>query len=449
MKKNFKNYMIIGSMLFGLFFGAGNLIFPINLGQQAGANLFPAMMGFLITAVGLPFLGTLSMGISESNGLYDMTTGISKKFGIFFTMALYLTIGPFFALPRLGTVSFEIGIKSFIDESNIKFYLLIFTFIFYLIAFLLSLRPSKIMVWVGKILNPMFLILLSAIVIMTFIKPMGMALEQDVQTKFVNNSFLEGFVGGYGTMDVLASLAFSIIVIRSIKDLGVTKPKEIAKYTLKSGIVTLILMSIIYGSLVYMGASSLGKLTLSENGGIAFNQIAKYYFGTFGEILLALIVIVACLKTAVGLITACSETFNNIFPKISYFKFICIVTIVSFLVSNVGLNSIIKLSVPVLNFLYPLAIVLMLLVFLSPIFKNDNMVYKITLLFTGFAAFFDGLKSAPEIITNNIFIKSILDLGDGILPFFKYGFGWIIPTVIGFVISFLVIKILKNRRIEI
>ena len=449
MKKNFKNYMIIGSMLFGLFFGAGNLIFPINLGQQAGANLIPAMIGFLITAVGLPFLGTLSMGISESNGLYDMTTGINKKFGIFFTIALYLTIGPFFALPRLGTVSFEIGIKSFVNEDNLKIYLFVFTFIFYLVAFLLSLKPSKIMVWVGKILNPTFLILLSVIVIMTFIKPMGAVVEQEVQPEFVNNSFLQGFIGGYGTMDVLASLAFSIIVIRSIKDLGVTKPRDIAKYTLKSGIVTLVLMSVIYGSLVYMGATSLGKLTLSENGGIAFNQIAKYYFGIFGEVLLALIVIVACLKTAVGLITACSETFNNIFPKISYFKFIVIVTILSFLVSNVGLNSIIKLSIPVLNFLYPIAIVLMLLVFLSPIFKNDNMVYKITLLFTGFAAFFDGLKSAPEIITSNVIVKSILDLGDGILPFFKYGFGWITPAVVGFVISLLLTKIFKNRKIKI
>ncbi len=445
MKTKIKDYITIGSMLFGLFFGAGNLIFPVNLGQNAGYNLIPAMIGFLITAVGLPFLGTLAMGISESNGLYEMTTGISKKFGLFFTIALYLTIGPFFALPRLGTVSFEVGVKSFVGDGNIKLALLLFTFIFYLVAFLFSLRPSKIMVWVGKILNPIFLISLSLLIVMAFINPMGSANEQIAQDSFINNSFVEGFIGGYGTMCVLASLAFSIIVINSIKGLGIKEPREIAKYTLKSGVVTLILMAAIYGSLVYMGASSLGVFELSENGGIALNQISKHYFGFYGEILLAIIAIFACLKTAVGLITACSETFNIIFPKISYFKFICIVSLVSFIVSNVGLNSLIKLSIPVLNFLYPIAIVLMLLIFIRPLFKNNKDVFKITLLFTGIASFFDGLKSAPEIITNNILVHSVLKIAEKVLPLFELGFGWIVPAIIGLVISLIIVRSKKQR----
>ncbi|WP_100064956.1 branched-chain amino acid transport system II carrier protein [Miniphocaeibacter massiliensis] len=444
-RNKIKEYLTIGSMLFGLFFGAGNLIFPVNLGQNAGANLIPAMIGFLITAVGLPFLGTIAMGISESNGLYEMSSGINKKFGLFFTIALYLTIGPFFALPRLGTVSFEVGLKSFISDEQMKLFLLIFTFIFYLIAFLFSLKPSKIMVWVGKVLNPTFLVLLSILIIIVFIKPMGNAFGQEVQDSFVKNSFTEGFIGGYNTMDVLASLAFSIIVIQSIKGLGIKEPKEIAKYTLKSGIVTLILMSIIYGSLIYMGASSLGKLNISENGGIALNQISNYYFGFIGQVLLAVIVIIACLKTAVGLITACSETFNKIFPRVSYFKFICIVTLVSFLVSNVGLNSIIKLSLPVLNFLYPLAIILMVLIFLSPIFKNDKRVFKITLLFTGVASFFDALKIAPSIIKENFIIEELLKVIQKILPLFKEGFGWLIPSIAGFIMGLLIIK-LKSKK---
>ena len=168
MNKKNKDYLIIGSMLFGLFFGAGNLIFPVFIGQQAGSNMILAMLGFLATAVGLPFLGTLAMGLSNSDGLLEMTNRISHKFSLFFTIALYLTIGPFFALPRLGTVSYEIGIKSFIEGKNERIFLLIFTFIFFSLAFLLSLRPAKIMDWIGKFLNPIFLLLLSILIIMAF-----------------------------------------------------------------------------------------------------------------------------------------------------------------------------------------------------------------------------------------------------------------------------------------
>lgn len=448
MKKNFKNYITIGSMLFGMFFGAGNLIFPVNLGQNARANLIPTMIGFLITAVGLPFLGTIAIGMSETNSIYEMSSSISKKFGLFFTMALYLTIGPFFALPRLGTVSFEVGLKGFINEENIKLALLIFTFIFYLIAFLFSLRPSKIMVWVGKILNPMFLILLSFLIIAVFIKPMGNAFQQEIQGDFTTNAFVEGFIGGYNTMDVLASLAFSIIVINSIKNLGVNKPGEIAKYTFKSGIVTLVLMSIIYGSLVFMGATSLGKIPLTENGGVALSRISNYYFGFYGEVLLALIVIVACLKTAVGLITACSETFNSIFPKISYFKFIVIVTILSFLVSNIGLNHIIKLSLPVLNFLYPIAIILMFLIFLSPIFKNDKLVFKITILFTGIASFFDGLNVFAKSF-NILSLERLTSYIGKVLPLYNLGFGWVLPALIGFVVALILNRSIKNKIVKV
>ncbi|QQK07268.1 branched-chain amino acid transport system II carrier protein [Miniphocaeibacter halophilus] len=447
MKNKIKDYITIGSMLFGLFFGAGNLIFPVNLGQNAGANMIQTMIGFLITAVGLPLLGTIAMGISENSSLFEMTTGINKKFGYFFTIGLYLTIGPFFALPRLGTVSFEVGLKSFIGEDKVKVFLLIFTLIFYTLAFLLSLKPSKIMVWVGKVLNPMFLLLLSSLIVVSFVNPMGHISNAEIQSNFISGAFREGFIGGYNTMDVLASLAFSIIVINSIKGLGIKEPNEIAKYTLKSGIVTLVLMSVIYGSLVYMGASSLGKIALSENGGIALNQISKYYFGFFGEILLAIIVVVACLKTAVGLITACSEMFHKIYPKISYFKFICIVTLISFVVSNVGLNSIIKLSLPVLNFLYPIAIVLIALIFLSPIFKNNKKVYIITIIFTAFASLFDALNTVAKSIGDNYILNKILKIVSNILPFFEDGFGWVIPSILGLIVGMFYFKVkgVKNK----
>lgn len=446
MSKKFKDYMLIGSMLFGLFFGAGNLIFPVFLGQEAGSKLILAMIGFLIAAVGLPILGTVAMGISGSEGLIELSGKVGKKFGVFFTVALYLTIGPFFALPRTATVAYEVGLKSFISPENTKLILFLFTAIYFIVAFLFSRKPSKIMVWVGKVLNPIFLVLLSILIIKSFISPMGNVFEQPVGELYVTGSFSQGFIGGYNTMDALASLAFSIIVINSIKNLGVSEPSEIAKYTLKSGIVTLVLMSLIYGSLIFMGASSLGQKPVAENGGVALNQIASYYFGVPGQILLSIIATVACLKTAIGLITACSEIFNEMYPKISYFGFICIITGFSFLVSNVGLNVLLDLSMPVLVFLYPLAIVLIALIFVSRVFKEDLIVWRITLLFTGIVGFVDALKSCPEVISKNSAVLFLTNGYDNVIPFAKAGFGWISIAIIGFIVGIIVSKKVKIAK---
>ncbi|RVU55728.1 branched-chain amino acid transport system II carrier protein [Anaerosphaera multitolerans] len=445
MNKKSKDYLIIGSMLFGLFFGAGNLIFPVYLGQEAGAKFLIAMVGFLMAAVGLPILGTVAMGISDSDGVQSLSGKINKKFGLFFTVALYLTIGPFFALPRTATVAFEVGLRSFVSPEKNSMVLLIFTIIYFIVAFLFARKPTKIMVWVGKVLNPIFLVLLSVLIIMAFISPMGNAFEQSIQPNYLSNSFGQGFIGGYNTMDALASLAFSVIVISSIKNLGIEDPSEIAKYTLKSGIVTLILMSLIYGSLIFMGASSLGKVSLAENGGVALNQIAHYYFGVPGQILLAIIVTVACLKTAVGLITACSETFTKMYPKLSYFQFICIITGFSFLVSNVGLNLILDLSLPVLVFLYPLAIVLIALVFISKVFNEDLTVWRVTMLFTGVISFVDALKSTPEIISKSNIVLSVTEIYDNVMPLAEFGFGWILAAVIGFIVGVFISKLKVNK----
>ena len=448
MKKSFKNYLAIGSMLFGLFFGAGNLIFPVLMGQLSGQNYVPALIGFLTTAVGMPFLGVLAVGYSKSEDLLDMTKKIGRGYGYFFTICLYLTIGPFFALPRLSTTSFEVGISSKIPESRTAIILLAFTFVFYLVALLLALNPNKIMTYVGKVLNPMFLIVLSVLLVFTFIKPMGDASLQPVTDIYQNSPFSKGFVEGYNTMDVLAALAFSVIVINSIRQIGVNEPGEIVKYTIKSGIVTVVLMAVIYGSLVYMGATSLGVLSPAENGGIALYDISKYFLGSMGQILLAIIVTVACLKTAIGLITACSEVFNKIFPKVSYKKFAVAIAIVSFIISNVGLSQIIKLSLPVLIFLYPLSIAMIFLVLSSKLFKNDMTVFRITLVFTAIASMFDVFGVLPEGLKNTKFVQGALNFASENIPLYDISFGWVVITLVGFVFA-LIVRQLKNKNLHL
>lgn len=442
-----KDYFFIGSMLFGLFFGAGNLIFPVHMGQAAGGNVLMANLGFLVTAIGLPFLGVIAMGLTRSNGLFDMAKRVNKAYAYVFTILLYLVIGPFFALPRLATTSYQIGIAPFVPEQNTKLVLAIFSIVFFVVAWAVSRKPGKILDYVGKFLNPIFLLLLGVLIVLAFLNPMGSVSGSAVQEAYVSNAFLTGFTDGYNTLDALASLAFGIIVINAIRSKGVEEPSEIAKDTVKSGVITLLLMGLIYTCLSYMGAMSLGKFEMSENGGIALAQIAKHYLGTGGSVLLALIVIVACLKTAIGLITAFSETFAELFPSISYNVFAVFASILPCIFANFGLNNIISYSLPVLFFIYPLAITLILLSLSGPLFNHDKRVYQMTTLLTVVASLFDAINASPEWIKKTDFAKNMIEFAKNNLPFYKLGMGWVTPALVGLVIGY-VWYILSRKKVN-
>ncbi|MCJ0575972.1 branched-chain amino acid transport system II carrier protein [Enterococcus cecorum] len=431
-------------MLFGLFFGAGNLIFPVHMGQEAGANVWPAIIGFLITGIGLPFLGIIAIGISGENGLFDLASRVHKGYGYFFTVALYLVIGPFFAMPRLAATSFEIGLTPFVAESQKTLFLAIFSILFFALSWWFSRNPSKLLDYVGKFLNPLFLALLAILIVMSFVKPMANIHDITVLGKYRDHAFFTGFQNGYNTLDVLASLAFGIIVVNTLKNKGVTKKSTITADTFKSGAVSVLLMGIIYSFLSLMGTMSMGKFDLSENGGIALTQIAHYYLGTGGSIILALIVVVACLKTTIGLTTAFSETFAELFPGLSYSTLIAGVSIIPCIIANVGLTSIISYSTPVLMFLYPLAIILVLLGVSGPLFKNNPIVYQTVTIFTIIPALIDGLQSSPAWIQNANITQKIIEFAKNTLPFFGIGMGWIVPAVFGLILG-LGIYLIKEK----
>ena len=443
-KLSSKDYLYLGSMLFGLFFGAGNLIFPVHMGQEAGANVWPAIIGFLITGIGLPFLGIIAIGISGENGLFDLASRVHKGYGYFFTVALYLVIGPFFAMPRLAATSFEIGLTPFVAESQKTLFLAIFSILFFALSWWFSRNPSKLLDYVGKFLNPLFLALLAILIVMSFVKPMANIHDITVLGKYRDHAFFTGFQNGYNTLDVLASLAFGIIVVNTLKNKGVTKKSTITADTFKSGAVSVLLMGIIYSFLSLMGTMSMGKFDLSENGGIALAQIAHYYLGTGGSIILALIVVVACLKTTIGLTTAFSETFAELFPGLSYSTLIAGVSIIPCIIANVGLTSIISYSTPVLMFLYPLAITLVLLGVSGPLFKNNPIVYQTVTIFTIIPALIDGLQSSPAWIQNANITQKIIEFAKNTLPFFGIGMGWIVPAVFGLILG-LGIYLIKEK----
>lgn len=438
---NFRSNLLIGSLLFGLFFGAGNLIFPVQMGQLAGSNTLQATIGFLITGVGLPLLGVIASALSQSESLYDMAKPVNRIYSIFFTCALYLTIGPLFAIPRTASVAFEVGLNPFIAKEYLKIGLFVFSLIFFVVTLYYSLRPGRILDWVGKYLTPIFVGLLSILIIATFVKPMGQVSQYAAQGSYIDRPLFTGILDGYNTMDALASLAFAIVIISNIEKLGIINPKAKAIETLKSGLVCLVGMSVIYASLAYMGATSLGSVSSADNGGLIMSMVSEHYFGFTGKVLLAAIVTVACLKTAIGLITSCAQMFSELFPKsASYNRYAIIFTVVSFVIANFGLNNIIQLSIPVLMFLYPLAITLIILSLLTPFINKQMDIYRWTTGLTVIAAFFDFCNALPKTMKEAAMVNNIVDFAHMYLPGFDYGFGWIIPALVGFIIGTVIWK---------
>lgn len=424
---SFSNQLVIGIMLFALFFGAGNLIFPASLGQNAGTAVVFAIIGFLITGIGLPFLGTLAMGFSNSRSLEDLAGKIHPIYGIAFTVALYLTIGPFFALPRTGAVAYEIGIMPFVSESVASIGLLIFTIIFFGVTLWLSLNPTKIVDRVGKYLAPIIIIGLAVLILAAVFNPMGSLTAP--QGSYVDNAFMTGFTEGYNTMDALASLVFGIIVIQSIRRLGITSTKGILKVTAKSGGIAVLFLGLIYAGVAYLGATTTEKFGLFDNGGPVLSSAAQYYFGSIGLTILAVVIIAACLTTAIGLTTATAEYFHSLIPAVSYKAFVVIFIIMTTVFANFGLSSIITYSIPVLLLLYPLAITLILLTFAAPLFKHQRWVYVSVTAFTFLISIVDGLKgfygeAAPS------WLSSIVSVYQNTLPFYTIGLGWLIPFII-------------------
>lgn len=436
-KLRFSESLAIGLLLFGMLFGAGNIIFPVMLGQNAGGNYLLASLGFLITGVGLPILAIASFALSKKTTLKDYASPVGGFFSYFFTVTLLMTIGPLFATPRTATVAFEVGFQPYLaGTGHENLALLIYSTIFFALVLYFSFRPNQILDIIGKFLSPLFVILISFLIGASLLFPMAQAEEFEALGTYEAFPFIQGILDGYNTMDILACLAFAFLIIENIRAFGIKKAEHVARETRRSSKYTLILMAFLYMGLTYLGASSRGIMDLQANGGLVLAKVAHHYFGHLGQILLAAIVTVACLKTAIGLSVSISRTFHQLFPKLlSEKSWTVIFALVSFTIANFGLNTIIRLSVPVLMFLYPLAITLILLWLINFLIPLKELAFKVTLSLALIPAFFDFLKAAPAPLSTTPMAQSLLQLPDKYLPFFDLGMAWLLPVALGLAIS--------------
>lgn len=422
-----KNTFVVGFMLFAIFFGAGNLIFPPKLGLDSGADFLPSILGFVIMGVGLPLLGIIVSGYYQGGYKEALSRYVHPYFSLIFLMAIYLTIGPFFAIPRTGATAYQMSIVPFLGESD-SLSLFLFTLCYYAIAIWLSLNPSKVVDRIGAILTPVLLIAIIALVI----KAITLLGANEPLPKVSNSDipFFNGMIEGYLTMDALASITFSVIVISAIKAKGVSD--NLVRHTAMAGVIAAIALGAIYIALAWIGnhypisTETLAELnTKGQNvGTFILNSVAMDAFGELGRGLLGAIVTLACLTTSIGLIVTTSEYFYEIYPKISYKIYAIVFTLISFAIANQGLDFVISKSVPVLLVLYPIAISVILLMLLNAILHLPKTAIWL-----------------PLLLVSIISVLSVLGL-DVInhLPLKSISMEWLPFAVTGFVIGLLIAK---------
>lgn len=438
-----KETVVITSMLFGMFFGAGNLIFPAKVGLDAGSNMWSAFAGVFVTAVGIPMLAVVGLGLSRSEGVVELSQRVSRKYSLFFCTLLYLTIGPLFAIPRCASTAFSVGAVNLLPQEGERLYLALFSLVFFAVVLYFSLKPGGIMTWIGKWLNPVFLVFLAVLVIAALAKPVSSISAVAPAENYASSgsAFFRGFLEGYNTLDALAGLAFGIVVIDVVRKNGISQPERVAVNTAKAGIFSCLFMGLIYLFITLICAQSAPVCAGADNGGTVLGTIANHYFRSAGSVLMTLIVTFACLKTAIGLVTSCSKAFVDMFPKgPGYTVWAVVFSLVSFGIANFGLTTIVSWCVPVLMFLYPLAITLILLSLSGKFIGANPTVYRTTTAFTLIAAVFDMIGTVSGMIPGSRVLAGLKAFAENILPLYDLGLGWILPAAIGFLVGLFLAK---------
>lgn len=438
-KHKIRHLLIVSSLIFGMFFGSGNLIFPIHLGQLSGNNWLPAALGFAISGSLFPLLAILAVVVTKSDGLYDLARPVGKYYAAIFLVLVHLTIGPFFGTPRTAAMAYEMAAKPFLPAKFNTVGMFLFTALFFSLAYILTVHQSQLLKYVGKYLNTIFLVLLAIIFIVAFLHPMG-GLNHMPTSAYQTNPSVNGLLEGYNTIDAVALLALSVTLVHAVRGLGY-KDQEMSRLTAKAGSLSISLEIIVYFGLVLLGAFSLNKMHLSANGGDALSSIISYYFGNFGTIFLGVLVTLGVFTTAMGLVASFSQDFHKLFPKVSYLTWLRVTTFLSFIVANAGLDNIIAWSLPVLMLLYPLSLALILVSLTVHAKPYAGIVYKMTIAFTVLPAILDMLNASPAVVTNLAFIKMILRYYHQYIPLANLGLGWITLTLAGFILGLIIGKL--------
>ena len=410
-----KDVIITGFALFAMLFGAGNLIFPPMVGFINGDEWIPAAIGFILTGAGFPLLAIFTSAFAGKD-LDSFAKRVSPIFSKFFNVALILAIGPLLALPRTGATAFEMIFSK--DSGNYNMYKVIFIIVFFGISLLFSLKSSKVVDRVGAILTPILLIVLAIIIFKGVFFPIGEAVSLPKSI----TPFKYGFLNGYQTMDTLAAIVFSDIILKSIRKGRELSQKDEVSFLIQASIIAIGGLAIVYGGLGFIGSTVTGILPAGLGSVDLLTSVVKLLLGNFGKVVLGICVTGACITTAIGLTATVADYFSDL-TKISYEKLAVITTVISIIFAMFGVDIIIKLAVPVLVFLYPIAIALIFLNIFKNSIKNDN-IFLGTVIGAGIVSGYEALQAMGLQL-------AFLDTIYSVLPLSSLGLAWVLPAIIG------------------
>lgn len=426
--------LALGFMTFALFLGAGNIIFPPSAGMAAGENMGAASFGFLLTGVGLPLLTVVALA-RVGGGMPGLTAPLGRVAGLALAVAVYLAIGPLFATPRTAVASFEIGMQPFVGNSPAA--LFIYTLVYFAAVLFLSLNPGQLVDRVGKVITP---VLIAALIVLggaALFAPA--AAVGEASGAYRSEPLVQGFLQGYLTMDALGALVFGIVIATAIRDRGITEASLVTRYSVIAGIIAAVSLSLVYLSLFYLGATSHELAVGAENGGQILTAYVGHTFGQGGSLLLAVVIILACLTTGVGLLTACGEFFSDLL-KLPYRTVVVVLALFSMAVSNQGLTQLIAVSIPVLVGLYPLAIVLVALSLANRLWRSQALVFIPVMAMTLVFGVADGMTAAgfgawvPEFFSR--------------LPLADQSLGWLVPVLLTLAVAVLIDRIYRAPAVS-
>lgn len=427
MKKKYEGF-VIGFALFSMFFGAGNLIFPPSLGLISGKSWLLSMLGFLITGVGLPFLAIFALTKTKGS-IYNFAGKVSKTFSIVFNSALILSIGPLLAMPRTGATTFEMGVLPFLPEVSVgtlKGISWAFSAVFFGLTLFFAIKPSKILDRLGKFLTPVILIILAMIITKGIFVPFGSINPETV----INSPFSKGFLEGYQTMDTLAGIIFGAVIIDLIKNKGY-EGKEHTSILFKSSLIAALGLGIVYAGLIFLGARTGSLYEVAIGRTLLLGNLATLTLGLGGKYLLGILVAFACLTTSVGLAATVGSFFSK-HTKASYEQIVIATCIFSMVVANFGVDMIVKLSIPILVFIFPISITLIVLNVFGNVLRTKGTYIGGVIG----AAAISGIEALGVMGVKNDFLNKIYSA----MPLSEAGYAWIVPAVAGAIIFTFIIR---------
>lgn len=433
--------LIIGFALFAMFFGAGNLIFPPMLGYTYGDKWLLASIAFTVVGVGLTLIAVVSMAKKHGN-IFTFTSLAGDKLSKVIVMIIALCIGPLGAIPRTAATSFEM-----VQSAGFHINIYIFTFVFFSLSLFLALAKNSVVDLIGKFLTPLLLISLLIMIIVGVINPIGEIKEINLG---VGKIFSDSMLEGYNTMDALAALAFTPIIVESVIKKGYKD--QLLKKTIQASIIAVLGLAFVYISLTFLGASVSTSIDTDSRVSL-LNFIAEKVLGDKGKFVLIVAIIMACFTTSIGLISSISNIFAEFSKnKISYKLLAFIIAFVSLLLSALGVESIIRLTGPFLQFVYPLAVILVIF----NLFGKDKIsksIIRNSFIVVTIISFIDAFTSLLDIISDMFGINvtllnkigSILKEFIKIISFNIIDFPWVVPVIVVIIVTSVYIKFKKNK----